>query len=377
MDYINYSTQLADGWWERRSFVRQWWSIYQSDRRWAPFLYQQLYNDLVTTSDPYLTQHQSFLLSLEALPRSQRSKEGGYDLPSVATMEQKVAAVVGQIDSTRTDGTAYAALLHCINHEETMERLYAACLEQIAGYECFRLVGPTGLSPHDPRTGVLCNSFDRIPPFFTPYNPPYVSELFELVMTPLLEMRLYHIDLAGGQFSQPDQRTTERIERVDPQRLIGDLFPLFQSAYLDHPEFAPPETREAAYLLRQWNCAPLTALTLWSDDSPIGFVLLQPDLGKALYRTKGGRGLLQRLWLHWQVRQPVQAGRLLVGTVQAEWRRQGLGKQLWQAALKFASEQGWRHLSIGPILEDSEASAFLEAMGAQPEQRYRIYASEE
>lgn len=377
MDYINYSIQLAEGWWERRSFVRYWWSIYGADRRWAPFAYQQLRSDLVMPTDPYLTQQQRFLLSLEALPRSRRSKEGGYDLPSVASMEQKIAAVVGLIDSTRTDGTAYAALLHCINHEEAMERLYAALLEQIAGYECFRIVGPTGLSPHDPRTGVLYNCFDRIPPFFTPYNPPYVSELFESVMTPLLEMRLYHIDIAVEQFSQAGSQTTGRIELIDPQRLLGDLFPLFQSAYLDHPEFAPPERAEVAYLLRQWSYAPVTALTLWRDETAIGFILLQPDLGKALCRAKGGRSPLQHLWLRWLFRQPVMTGRVLVGAVDLDWRHQGVGRQLWQAATKFAGERGWRHLAIGPVIEDSAAAAFLEAMGARPEQRYRLYASEE
>ncbi|MFN8439576.1 MAG: GNAT family N-acetyltransferase [Caldilineaceae bacterium] len=377
MDYINYSTQLAEGWWERGSFVRHWWSIYESDRRWAPFLYQPLRGDLVTTNDPYFERRQRFLLSLEALPRSRRSKEGGYDLPSVASMEQKVAAVVGLIDPDRSDGTAYAALLHCINHEETMERLYAALQEQIAGYECFRIVGPTGLSPHDPRTGILCNCFDRVPPFFTPYNPPYVTELVESVMTPLLEMRLYHIDIVAEQLIQSEPQTLGRIEVIDPQRLLGDLFPLFQSAYLDHPEFAPPERAEAAYLLRQWSCAPFNALTLWHENVPIGLVLLQPDLGKALCRAKGGRNPLQRLWLHWLFRQPVKAGRMLLGTVDPDWRHQGVGRQLWQAALKFAGEQGWSHLAIGPVVEDSEAAAFLEAMGAQPEQRYRLYTSEE
>jgi predicted N-acetyltransferase YhbS len=66
----------------------------------------------------------------------------------------------------------------------------------------------------------------------------------------------------------------------------------------------------------------------------------------------------------------------VAGGVLPRWRQQGIGKQLWAAALASAHLQGWRSLSVGPVADDSAAAAFLLAHDAQPKQRYALYGAE-
>ena len=96
----------------------------------------------------------------------------------------------------------------------------------------------------------------------------------------------------------------------------------------------------------------------------------------ALRRAGGGRNWLWRLWWLWRRTQPTASGRIVAGGVLSRWRRQGIGNQLWAAALKSAHQQGWRTLSIGPVADGSVAAAFLLAHDAQPLQNYALYGTE-
>jgi GNAT superfamily N-acetyltransferase len=109
---------------------------------------------------------------------------------------------------------------------------------------------------------------------------------------------------------------------------------------------------------------------------PAGFILLGPDLAGPLRRASGGRNPLWRLWLAAASRRPVSAGRVLLAAVAPAWRRQGIGRLLWQQALATARAQGWHTLTAGPVPDDSAGAHFLAACGAKPQQRYAVYASE-
>ena len=122
---------------------------------------------------------------MEALPRRRTASDysGGTGFGG-AFMEEPVAATVMLADERRQDGTAYLSLLHCVNDNETLERLLGAVMENLWEAGCQRVIGPTGLSPHL-QSGALQNFFHLAPPLHTPYNPPYVPELLESVMEPI------------------------------------------------------------------------------------------------------------------------------------------------------------------------------------------------
>jgi GNAT superfamily N-acetyltransferase len=158
-------------------------------------------------------------------------------------------------------------------------------------------------------------------------------------------------------------------------RLAGDLLPLLAAALTPDESFPAPDRLEAQALIDwlQTTVIPEGFLATM-DGAPAGFILMQPDLAPLLRRSRGGRGWLGRGYLTWRKGAAATAGRLLLGAVGKEWRRRGIGLQLWRHALAVAQGRGWRTLTCGPVPLDSAAAAFLERQGARAQQRYITYS---
>jgi len=144
----------------------------------------------------------------------------------------------------------------------------------------------------------------------------------------------------------------------------------------DGDDFPPPDADEAAFLLAWWGALPLTAIVAEVEQTPVGCLLLQPDLSAVLRGTNGGRTWWGHAWLAWRRARRANTGRVVAWCVQPAYRKRGIGRQLWQAALDVAHRRGWTEVGVGPVPEESAAAATLAAMGAQPRQRYTLYATE-
>lgn len=373
-DYFNYTRYLADGWWDRRAFVHKWWHLQAKDRRWVPPLYTRLWRALVAPTLDYLTAQPPQLFHLEALARRRSRTEAPLGTPSFsgAWMEEPVAATAILTGRAGASEVAYLGLLHCVNHVETMERLWGELAELLWSAGCSRVLGPTGLSPLLP-AGVLQNYFHVTPPAHTPYNPPYLPEVLESVMEPVQELALYHIPIRQA---IPRHKGPAQLEPLAPSRLAGDLLPLFGAVVERLEGVTPPDAAEVCFLLDWLQPGPLSGWLALQNGIPVGFVLLQPDLAPSLRLAGGGRNWAWRLWLAWRSRRPLAAGRLLYGGVAPAWRRRGIGGQLWRQTLATARQLGWRTLTIGPVATDSAAAHFLRQQGAEPRQRYLLYGGD-
>lgn len=372
--YFNYSTQIAEGWWDRRSFAHKWWRIYADDPRWVPPYYPTLRRELEPSKNSHLARVAPIFIYTEALPRrkapARRDSQSMLGLGGGSFFEEPVAATVALCDPRRRDGTAYLALLRCANDSESLERLLGRLAEALWAAGCRRVIGPTGLSPYL-GTGVLQDYWDQLPPLHTPYNPPYLPEIVSDSLRPLGRSQLYHLDIPSESLPAPSARA--QLVPLEPARLTMDLLPLFQAACPSWARFPPPDVEEAAFLLRWLGRWPLYGWLAQVDTDPVGFILLQPGLAPRLQLTNGGRNLLWRLWLAWASRRPVQHGRLLFGAVLPEWRGRGIGRQLLHQALATGRDEGWQTLSIGPLPSTAPACAFLEHYGAQRRQTYVLY----
>ena len=190
-------------------------------------------------------------------------------------------------------------------------------------------------------------------------------------MQPLGNRRcLYHLPVPGS--VPPLVDTPAELVPLEPTRLAGELRPLLVAACENEMGFAPPDNAEATFMLRWLGIAPLTGWLAQVEGRPAGFVLVQPDLAPLLHRSRGGRGRLWRSWFTlakgWRMRQ----GRLLLGAVLPEYRRQGIGRQLLQQVLTAAGAHDWEQVSVGPLLEESAAALLLQRFGARPRQTYLL-----
>jgi GNAT superfamily N-acetyltransferase len=377
--YHNYSIHIAQGYWARRSFLHHWWNIYAEDRRWTPPLYTWCYDALVRNTEPHIARCQPCLIHLEAAVR--RSLTGiGYGGPIGLTFDERcVAACVILVDPRRSDGTAHLAMLHCVNDEEALERLVAAAWEQAAEHGVVRLLGPTGLASCC-GAGLLLDHFNLMPPLHTPYNPPYLPEMFESLLAPYLTTRLYELSVANKtQHDSIDDRWKDavscEITPFQPHRLATDLLSLVQGVY-EEDDFPTPDAVEMDFILRSWQVAPLMGWLAHVGEQPVGFILFQADCSRALRRARGGRSYWRRWWLRTRRRSSVAAGRVLLGGVAPEWRGMGLGRALLRRTLAGAREFGWRTLTIGPVVSSGATAAFLKAFAATPLQTYAVYSDE-
>jgi GNAT superfamily N-acetyltransferase len=372
LEYFNYSRHLAHGWWERRTFLQKWWRLHAADRRWVPPYFPILRRALFTTDGDDPQGSAASLFHLEALSRRRRAsgqtENLGFNGP---LFEEAVAAAILQEPRVGQANTVFVAGLHTVNHPDVMERWWAESLELLWETGASRVIGPTAFSPYLPG-GVLQNYFHLLPPLHTPYNPPYLPELISGIWEPVQEHILYTVDLAAGPAAVSGPATLRPLE---PARLAGDLLPLFVAACA--PLDLPDPTAEDVRVVLDWlQPGPLSGWVAELEGRPVGFVLLQPDLASALRRAGGGRNPLWRPWLAWRAHRPTRAGRLLYGAVLPQWRGQGIGCQLWQQALAAARAQGWRALTVGPVVAGSAAANFLQRHGAEPRQRYLLYGSE-
>lgn len=384
--YFNHYTHISESRWERREFLHRWWRLNAGDRRWTPPPFPLLRRALVARSDEHLLRQHLAPVYVEALPGRPRREGEAMRGVSLALMEEPVAAALVMADPRRDDGTAYLGLLACANDEESLDRLLSASQEQAWRLGCSRLIGPVGLSPHL-HTGTLVDHFDLFPPLYTPYSPPYLPDVLQTSLEVIRTTRLYTLTVDAPTVAIPTVAGTDsaglgqvQLVPLEPARLAGDFLPLLVAAPAasieDSAGFPPPDALEARFLLDWWGYVPLVGWLALVQETPVGFVLLQPDLAGLMRWAKGGRPLWRRAWLAWRRTHPVKAGRVLAGGVLPAWRGRGIGSRLWAQTLAYAAGQGWQTLIIGPLEPESDAATFLTARGASAQQSYALYATE-
>jgi len=375
-NYYNYKTKFAEDKRGRRGFLANWWHIFVRDPRWVPPYFPALRHELEPDHNPHIARMDPIFAHTEALPKraqgdpyqpNQWLQQGWTSAP---IYEVPVAASVILKDPRREDGTAYLALLRCVNDPESLDQYFDSLMIEARKKGIRRLIGPTHLSPHL-GSGILYNDWDQNPPLYSPYNPPYLPETIRSKMSPLVRAHLFHLAISAP--SDPPGQEPAKIVSFDPGQLEDEYLDLMAAACSSWDIYPPPDKIEAAFIYRwieQWHPFGWLAIV---DQRPVGFILVQPDMAPLLKNTGGGRRLVARLWLQMRKRQHVGTGRILFAAVLPDMRGQGIGTQLLRQAYMIAREQNWISLSAGPFPEGSPAEDFLVHHGGLPKQRYWLY----
>lgn len=371
--YFNFASRSAGDWWGRREFLHTWWRGNARDRRWIPPRYDVLYQAVVRRREPFLNACLPVPLTVEAVMRRTQNVGYGSIFAPAGMGDSIVAQALALTDARTSPATLFLSMMSFANDEETLESLLQAGWQQGAALGARRLVAPAELTPSF-SAGLLLDNFHLPPPLHTPYNAPYLPELVEAAMAPLRLSRLWRLETTTRRPLPPPPPGFE-IAPVEVMQLAGELLPLLQAAVQGDDAMAPTAA-EAELALRLWSDAPLHGRVALVDGVPVGFVLLQADVGAALRRLRGGRPLWARAAL--AIRPPVRAaqGRVLLGGVLPHARGRGIARQLLADALQLAADSGWRALAIGPVADESAAAQLLVKVGATARQRYGLFVQE-
>lgn len=370
VDYYNYSTFIAETWYERDNFVRNWRKMGQFDQRWTPptWATQRLLRRPSTI--PAFANQEPLFIHLEALSRNAHKSENSATLAPLS-FERPVAAAI--VLPHQTEQTAYIAWLQLANDKDPLDRFLGVLMEQMWHKGINKIVVSTGLSPWL-GSGILLDHFNLAPPLHTPYNPPFYPELLQSSLVQSSQSRLYTLPIATTS-PKISSKNLATLVPLDPSQLSDQYLGLLQAACAEQP-IPPPTIEDVDLMKKQLAPWPLSGWLALVDNVAVGFVLLQPDAAPALRRARGGRNWIWRAWIHLRKWHSFTNGRILFGCVLPKWRRRGIGTQLLAQTIRAAEQFGWQELTIGPLAEESTGAAFLVHAGARPQQTYALYAME-
>ena len=336
--YFNHRAYQAESRWSRRTFLGKWRRLGGRDPLWRPPHPGVLRRTL--------GELRPICLWLEALPKDPTFRGSSFEVP--------VATAAVRQDAQNPD-TGYLTLLGFVNDRDTLYTLLESLSETLRPHGIRTLLGPAHLLPHL-GSGVLSSYWQLPPPLDTPYNPPYVSEHLDALMSSVDRLSLFHF---GTALPNPKPTGAEVVLKVlEPERLLNTL-PLLHTAF-SATTLSPPDAAEAQAILRWLELQQpfgVAATLPGAPETPVGFALLYPD------ETRNGLR-----------RSRARTGRLL-GGVLPDFRRRGVGRGLLSAALEGAHARGWDSVSVGPVSREGDAAAFLEACGGVRRQEYTLYKS--
>lgn len=373
-DYYNFHQYEAQDWLARRAFLARWWRVNSRDRRWRPPDHRAYYNAIVRRSEPAIERFSPVFVTMDAMLR--QSTADGYSrlsIPAIAD-EQCVGIVIPLLDERGPAAVTHLAMLALANDSEVAERIIGAAIALQPGA---LLAGPTSLTPRLAR-GVLVDHFHQDPPINSPYNPPYLAEVLDGVLEPVQHERMWFLDCAQAAASLT-RTDAPQVRPFDVALLAHELLPLLLASW-DAAAGEPPDGPEVDLALRLWRSTPLLGWCVLDGEEIVGYIVAQADAGRYMRRVQGGRTLRGRAWM--AIHQPGQVaqqgvtqGRILLGGVLPKARRMGAATALLRAVAEQGRIWGWNTLAIGPIAEESETVAFLEACSAVPRQHYVQFAS--
>lgn len=375
MPFSNYDLQAAYSYWDHIQFARNWWQLAAADRAWVPPAYGRFKWSIRPRKSGYAAQLNRCPITLFGLWHTSpiRPHGGQQPLPTNSfggLIEQPLVASLLTIDKRRQDATGYLSLLQCVNDRPTL-RLY---LEKVAEFfqaeGVFRIIGPTGISPHI-GSGALIDRWHQTTPLHSAYHPPYFAEIAAQLMRPIETRRLYVLPISA--VSVPVLPQNIGIQPLPIDQLQGPLLPLLQAACANRLGFVLPDENEAEFLLSWLGKSTLHGWLVTIDEQAAGFGLLQADMSLLYRKMRGGRSIWGQAGMWWGQKRPFKQGRLLFGSVRPSFRQQGIGRLLLQHIIWDAYQRGWQRLMVGPLREDETAVRLLQNAGAQPQHTYQLY----
>ncbi|OGP53306.1 MAG: hypothetical protein A2Y65_04990 [Deltaproteobacteria bacterium RBG_13_52_11] len=355
-----------------KTFLHMPWEIYRGDPYWVPPLLKE-YAFLFSSQNPFL--HHAQIVPYVA------TKDG--------SVVGRMAAIIDQnyIDFHR-EKTGFFGFFESVNDLEVPRAL----LDQVKGFLRARglktVMGPVNPSTND-ECGLLIEGFDTSPCFMMPYNPPYYRELLEGCGLQKAKDLYANFMADDGGFPERLLRISERVIKrvpgltirpIDLRKLNEEVMrvkEVYNGAWRDNWGFVPLTDEEMNLMVKKMKPLVVPDLALFAEigDETVGFALALPDYNFVLKRLNGRLGPLGLLKFLYYARK-IEAVRVLLLGVKAEYRKRGIETLLYMDLFRRGQTRGYHWGEMSWILEDNHLmQKGIEALGGRRYKTYRIFQS--
>jgi GNAT superfamily N-acetyltransferase len=353
-------------------FLRFPWEIYQGDPYWVPPLLKE-HAFHFSPQNPFL--HHAQIVPYVAVKNN--------------SLVGRIAAIIDQnyIDFQR-EKAGFFGFFESVNDIEVTRTLLDQVKVFLRTKKLKTMMGPVNPSTND-ECGLLIEGFDASPVLMMPYNPPYYQKLLE--GCGLQKAKDLYADLMVDDGSIPDRllrisnRITQRvpgltIRPIELRKINEEVMrvkEVYNGAWQDNWGFVPLTDEEMNLMVKKMKPLVVPDLALFAEigDETVGFALALPDYNFVFKKLNGRLDLLGLLKFLYYARK-IDAIRVLLLGVKAEYRKRGIETLLYLEIFRRGQARGYQWGEMSWILEDNHLmQKGIEALGGEKYKTYRIYQS--
>lgn len=365
---------------EKKAFLALPWKVYKDDPVWVPPLMSMRKDKMNTENNPMLTH-----LDLEFFVAWRGTEPVG-----------TIAAFINHHHNEfHNEQIGWFGMFDVIEDETVAQALLTTAEEWVKAKGMTGIRGPASYGDLD-EFGLQVDYFDEPHILLMPYNPEYYKTFIEAAgYEGIMDMLSYTIkaeSMAGENAPERLRRVLEKqkkrrnivLRQIDMKNFdeeVRVLEEMYLGAWKDNWGFVPPTHEEMAYLIDQFKpfIEPEFILVAEIEGSPVGFIVLLPDLNQAIKAAKPRPNkpefitLLQVLW-HWKIGHKVDRLRVPFLGVLEEYRGMGIDAMLYTEVVDGAMAKGYTHADFGWVLADNQAmNQIADVISAEVYKRYRMY----
>ena len=353
-------------------FIKFPWRVYAGDHLWVPPLILDRKAFLNPRKNPFF-QHAQMQLFL--------ARQGDQTVG-------RIAAVINTAhDQYHHEHAGFFGLFECLPEAETAAiALLDAAAAWVRERSATFLRGPVNLSMNELDVGILIEGFGASAVFQSAYNPPYYATFIEAAgLTKCKDLLAFY----RHYYPLPSSRVQEAIARRQARRNVTvrhanmrdftadvkRIVDIFNDAWSDNWGFVPVTEAEAQHMAKELKLAVVPELTFIAelDGEPVGCFLALPDLNQG-FRHMNGHLTPWGLLRFFLTRRRIDTIRIALTGVKKRYRRLGIDLLLYSELWKQAAKRGILHGEAAWLLEDNTMIIrAMEALGAMPYKRYRLY----
>jgi GNAT superfamily N-acetyltransferase len=357
---------------DRRRFVRLPWRIYDGNPAWVPPLVAERMAFFDRRRNPFFEHSDAELFLAE---------RDGRPVGRIAAIENRRHL------ETYRDGTGFFGCFESLDEPA----IAAALLERAAGWlrerGLTRIRGPMSFTIND-ECGLLLDAFELPPVLLMAYNPPYYAALLEgwglAKSQDLIAYRLTTPAEVPSRLAAAERAVAARgivVRPADFGRLdeeVARIHRVHSRAWAENWGAVPLTAGELGQLARELLPYADRDLVFLAEHAgePIGVAVTVPDLNQAIRAARGR--LLPLGWLRLLLaKRRIDAVRVLILGVVAEYRNRGVDAVLYARTMAAARRKGYRWGELSWVLESNPAMQRAAAgLGAERYKTYRIYDRE-